>query len=86
MSLKNFMRSTIMAIGILGAALAGGRPTPGTAAESYPWCTQGSLLHCYYTTREQCEQTVDYHGFCVPNPDVSPQNNLIQMCRRRTMK
>jgi hypothetical protein len=75
MSLKNFMRSTIMAIGILGVALAGGRPTPGTAAESYPWCTQGSLLHCYYTTREQCEQTVDYHGFCVPNPDVSPQNN-----------
>src|SRR5580658_1860574 len=45
MSLKNFMRSTIMAIGIRGVALAGGRPTPGTAAESYPLCTQGSLLH-----------------------------------------
>ena len=39
----------------------------------YPWCTQGSLLHCYYMTREQCEQTVDYHGFCVRNPDVSPR-------------
>jgi hypothetical protein len=73
MSTKNFMRSTIMAGGILGAALAGGWPTPGTAEESYPWCTQGSLLHCYYTTREQCEQTVDYRGFCVPNPDISPR-------------
>ena len=44
-----------------------------TAEESYSWCAQGSLLHCYYMTREQCEQTVDYHGFCVPNPDVSPR-------------
>ena len=73
MSPKTFMRSTIMAMGILGAALAGGWPTPGKAGESYPWCTQGSLLHSYYMTREQCEQTVDYHGFCVPNPDVSPR-------------
>jgi len=64
-----------MAIGIFGAALAGGRPTLATAQESYPWCTQGGLLHCYYMTREQCEQTVDYHGFCVPNSDVSPRNN-----------
>jgi hypothetical protein len=73
MSRKNLMRSTIMAVGIFGAALAGGWPTPGTTEESYPWCTQGSLLRCYYTTREQCEQIVDYHGFCVPNPDVSPR-------------
>ena len=73
MSRKNLMRSTIMAVGIFGAALAGGWPTPGTTEESYPWCTQGSLLRCYCTTREQCEQIVDYHGFCVPNPDVSPR-------------
>jgi hypothetical protein len=73
MSPKTFMRSTIMAVGILGAALAGGWPTPGMTEQSYPWCTQGSLLHCYYMTREQCEQTVDYHGFCVHNPGVSPR-------------
>jgi hypothetical protein len=68
------MRLKLVAIGIVCAALAVERPTPGTAEESYPWCTQGSLLHCYYMTREQCEQTVDYRGFCVPNPDASRQN------------
>jgi hypothetical protein len=36
---------------------------------SYPWCVQGGMLRCYYMTHEQCEQTVDYHGFCVANPD-----------------
>jgi len=36
---------------------------------SYPWCVQGSMLRCYYMSREQCEQTVDYHGFCVANPE-----------------
>jgi hypothetical protein len=73
MSPKHLMRSTIMAVGIIGAGLAGGWPTPGAVEESYSWCTQGSVLHCYYTTREQCEQTVDYRGFCVPNPDISPR-------------
>jgi len=24
-------------------------------------------------TREQCEETVDYHGFCQPNPEM-PQS------------
>jgi hypothetical protein len=75
MSRKNFMRSTIVAIGIFEATLAGEWPTAGTAEESFGWCTQGSLLHCYYMTREQCEMTVDYHGFCVPNPNASPQKN-----------
>jgi Protein of unknown function (DUF3551) len=36
---------------------------------SYPWCVQGGMLRCYYMSREQCEQTVDYHGFCVANPE-----------------
>jgi hypothetical protein len=69
------MRLKFIAIGIVFAALTGGQPTPGTAEELYPWCTQGSLLHCYYVTRDQCEQTVDYRGFCVPNPEVSPRTN-----------
>jgi hypothetical protein len=25
--------------------------------------------------RQQCEETVDYHGFCVTNPDYRPQND-----------
>jgi hypothetical protein len=76
------MRSKVMAIGIVCASLAGAQPTPGTSEESYPWCTQGSLLHCYYMTRDQCEQTVDYHGFCVLNPDVSSRTN--EGARRRS--
>jgi hypothetical protein len=76
------MRTKFIAIGIVFAALAGEQPTPGTAKASYPWCTQGSLLHCYYMTRDQCEQTVDYRGFCVPNPDVSPPSN--ESVRRRS--
>lgn len=74
-ALDTFIWSVAMAIGIFGTSVAGGWLSPGAAQEAYPWCTQGSLLHCYYGTRDQCEQTVDYHGFCVPNPDVSPRNN-----------
>src|SRR5215831_2224965 len=58
---------------VLGGALIG-QPTSVIAEVSYPWCTQGGTLRCYYMTREQCEQTVDYHGFCVANP-AAPQNN-----------
>jgi hypothetical protein len=73
------MRLKLKAIGIVCAALAVEQPAPGTAEESYPWCTQGSLLHCYYMTRDQCEQAVDYRGFCVPNPDMSVRikSNLV---------
>jgi hypothetical protein len=76
------MRLKFTIIGLVCAALAGEQPTPGTAQESYPWCTQGGELHCYYMTRDQCEQTVDYHGFCVPNPDVPPPTN--EGARRRS--
>jgi hypothetical protein len=83
MSLKYSMRMSVsvMALGISGAAFFAGSPTPGAAEESYPWCAQGEVLHCYYMTREQCEMTVDYHGFCVVNPDVLPQSNK---ARRRS--
>jgi len=71
---EHFMRMTV-AFGIFGGAFAAGAPTPATAEVSYPWCVQGSVLHCYYMTREQCEMTVDYHGFCVANPDVLSQGS-----------
>jgi Protein of unknown function (DUF3551) len=75
MSLKNFMRISVMASGICGATFVAGTPTPGMAEELYPWCVQGSVLRCYYMTREQCEMTVDYRGFCVANPDVRSKSN-----------
>jgi hypothetical protein len=55
-------------------ALGAAKPAQAAADESsYPWCTQGSSLHCYYGNRQQCEETVDYHGFCVANPDYDQQ-------------
>jgi hypothetical protein len=76
MSPKHFIRLAIVTLGISAAALGAGQSTPAVAqAVSYPWCTQGEVLHCYYSTREQCEEEVDYHGFCVANPDYSPSNN-----------
>jgi hypothetical protein len=61
---------TLTIFGAVTVALCAGRPTSALASESYPWCTQDETLHCYYMTREQCEETVDYHGFCVANPDI----------------
>ena len=46
-------------------------PRPAAAVSpSYPWCVQASIYRCWYMTREQCEQAVDYHGFCVTDPNV----------------
>jgi hypothetical protein len=65
-----------MTFGILGLAFIAGEPTSVTAEQSYPWCAQGdNTLHCYYTTREQCEAAVNYHGFCVGNSNVPTQNS-----------
>jgi hypothetical protein len=76
MSPKHFIRLAIMTLGISTAAWGAGRSTPAVAqAVSYPWCTQGEELHCYYSTREQCEEEVDYHGFCIANPDYSPPSS-----------
>jgi hypothetical protein len=44
--------------------------------------TTGSELHCYYMTRDQYEQNVDYRGFCVPNPGVTRRAN--EGARRRS--
>ena len=70
MSLKQHSRRAAIALSLCLAAAAVGLPTAASANEqSYPWCTQGDTLHCYYMNRAQCEETVDYHGFCVANPD-----------------
>jgi hypothetical protein len=75
MSPKFFVRLPVMTFGILGVAVVVGQPVSVTAEESYPWCTQGDTLQCYYMTREQCEEAVDYHGFCVANSNVPTLNN-----------
>src|SRR5271163_3107748 len=70
MSFKHCIPSMIA---IVSVCLAGCAPAHSAHAATkevpYSWCTQGSTLHCYYMNREQCEETVDYHGFCVANPD-----------------
>ena len=67
MSFKRLICLTTAILGVSIAALGAGNAT--AYAETYPWCTQGDTLHCYYMNRAQCEETVDYHGFCVTNPD-----------------
>jgi hypothetical protein len=72
----HIIRLAIVTLIIVAVLLGTGQSTPAAAqAVSYPWCTQGEVLHCYYSTREQCEEEVDYHGFCVANPDYSTSSN-----------
>ncbi len=62
--------TAVLLVGISLNALDARDVSQAAADElSYPWCTQGGTLHCYYENRQQCEETVDYHGFCVSNPD-----------------
>ena len=76
MSPKFFVRSPVKTFGVLAVALVAGQPTSVTAEQSYPWCAQGdSILQCYYMTRQQCEEAVNYHGFCVANSNVPTLNN-----------
>ena len=79
MSPKVFVRLPLMTFGILSVAVVAEQPTSVTA-EEYPRCSQGSILRCYYMTREQCEEAVDYHGFCVANsnaPSWPPPNRTL---------
>jgi hypothetical protein len=76
MSKKYLLLSAITAFGISGAVLTLSQPIPASAQQlllPYPWCSVGERLHCDFMTREQCEESVDYHGFCQPNPEM-PQN------------
>ena len=59
----------IVAIAALDNAAPAAAESP-----SYPWCIQGGTYRCWYMTREQCEQAVDYRGFCVTNPNVPPHH------------
>jgi hypothetical protein len=86
LSPKFFVRLPVKTFGVLAVALVAGQPTSVRAEQSYPWCAQGdNTLHCYYVTREQCEQAVDYHGFCVANSNVPTPNDEApqQRVRRR---
>jgi hypothetical protein len=84
MSPKFLVRLRIMTLGILGLAFVGGQPTSATAEQPYPWCAQGdNTLQCYYMTREQCEEAVNHHGFCVANSNVPTLNNEAPQPRLR---
>jgi len=71
MSAKHIVQ-TILPLVLFGTAMALGAASPAAAqSPSYPWCAQGSIIRCWYMTREQCEETVNHHGFCVTDPNVS---------------
>lgn len=80
--MKWFLRTIVMTF-CIGATFILAQPTSVAAEEFYPWCTQGEVLQCYYATREQCELTVDYRGFCVANPEMppSPTRNFARRSR-----
>ena len=71
MSAKHIVHA-ILPLVMFGAAMALGAASPAAAeSPSYPWCAQGgSIIRCWYMTRQQCEEAVDYHGFCVTDPNV----------------
>jgi hypothetical protein len=71
MIFKYLVRPATMTFAIFGVGLSLSTAAPAIAeSPSYPWCAQGSIIRCWYMTREQCEETVDYHGFCVTDPNV----------------
>jgi hypothetical protein len=70
-SLKHLAQLAIVSSTLFGGAIALGAAAPAAADEpSYPWCVQGSIYRCWYTSRAQCEEAVNYHGFCVTDPNV----------------
>jgi hypothetical protein len=85
MSTKPLIRLVIMASGIFAAALGAGYPKAAMAQEIlYPWCAIGEEVHCYYATRQQCEEAADYHGFCDLNPSYhAPASSAPRQNRSR---
>jgi hypothetical protein len=67
---------SVLTFGNLAIVIVAGYPKSVTA-EEYPWCTQGETLQCWYMTRDQCGQAVDYHGFCVANSSAPTSNNEV---------
>jgi hypothetical protein len=80
-----FARLAVRTLGILAVVVIACQPT-SVPAQEYPWCAQGSILRCYYMTREQCEEAVDYHGFCVANSNAPTSNNEAQPRLRRPLQ
>jgi hypothetical protein len=71
MSAKHIVHATLTLV-MFGAAMALGAASPAAAeSPSYPWCAQGSIIRCWSMTREQCEETLNHHGFCVTDPNVA---------------
>ncbi len=71
MTLKHLFRLATITFAIFGAGMSLSTAAPAFAESPlYPWCAQGSIIRCWYMTREQCEEAVNYHGFCVTDPNV----------------
>jgi hypothetical protein len=75
MTFEIFRKFKVVASAIFAVGLIGGMPIAATADVSYPWCSQGDTLRCNYSTHAQCEETVDYRGFCVANPEFQTQTS-----------
>ena len=71
MTLKHIVRPATIAFVLFGVGMSLSSEAPAVAeSPSYPWCAQASIIRCWYMTREQCEEAVNYHGFCVTDPNV----------------
>jgi hypothetical protein len=71
MALKYLVRLATKTFVALGVGMSLSTAAPAIAeSPSYPWCAQGSIIRCWYMTREQCEEAVNYRGFCVTDPNV----------------
>lgn len=67
----NKVNLALLAVVAVWGIAALGIASPAVAeSPSYPWCIQGATYKCWYMTREQCEEAVDYRGFCVTDPNV----------------
>ena len=74
-TIKNSVNATVVGP---GAVLT------GNAEASLDWVSTlaprvgyafNNWFHCYYTTREQCEEAVNHHGICIANSSAPTSNN-----------
>jgi len=71
MTLKYLVLLATTTFVIFGVEISLNTAAPAMAdSPSYPWCAQGDIIRCWYMTREQCEEAVNYQGFCVTDPNV----------------
>jgi hypothetical protein len=67
----NKLTLALFGFALFAVVAVSGIASPAVAASpSYPWCVQGATYRCWYMTRQQCEEAVDYRGFCVTDPNV----------------